>query len=588
MIPPGADGRFQVLRLLDQGGMGIVYVVRDHEVNREVALKQLNEADATDAQKRARFVLEAEIAGNLEHPGIVPVYGVGQDAEGRPYYAMRYVKGESFKEAVDHFHQDPVLVGDAAARRREFQNLLRRFLTVCETMEYAHNRGVLHRDLKPRNILLGPYGETLVIDWGLTKVVGRGDSEPPSDATLRPPSSSEIDPTLAGTTLGTLAFMSPEQVRGEVAGLGPATDIYGLGATLYYLLTGRPPFEGSERTELIRKVQRGEYRAPREVKSTVDPALDAVCRKAMALLPEERYMSARALAEDLERWLADQAVGAYPEPIGSRTARWVRRHRQLAGSLGALVVLALLGVGYHDWTVSGAEIKARSHLRITLGAVRDLLNLCGVNLAFVPNTERLRQEVASRGLSLCYELAQNFPSDQGVQLQTSQVYRVIAGIDRMTGRFEFSRRASDRAIQILSQLSNANPEDSELRYWLVEALIDRGALLSLQGKSAESERDLVLAIAEAEKLRTRAAEEQYPRGKGMALINLSEIYLARDQTGLALEAAGNAVNLLGPLAEPATPSPRTRHRSMATDTRTDRPGQRSASQGRKRSGPGRP
>ncbi len=202
---------------------------------------------------------------------------------------------------------------DTAARQREFQKLLRRFLTVCETMEYVHNRGIIHRDLKPRNILLGPYGETLVVDWGLAKVVGRRESEPPSDATLRPPSSSEIEPTLAGSLLGTAAFMSPEQARGEVERQAAATDIYGLGATLYYLLTGRAPIDGQDRAEVIRKVQRGEFRPPREVKPSVDRALDAVCRKAMALEPANRYPSAR-------RWGKTWSGGW-------RTSRWGRIKR---------------------------------------------------------------------------------------------------------------------------------------------------------------------------------------------------------------------------------------------------------------------
>ena len=150
------DGRFRIVSLHDEGGLGCVFVARDSEVNREVALKQLKEEIASDRQSRARFVFEAEITGNLEHPGIVPVYGKGEYADGRPYYAMRFIRGDSLKVAVDRFHKDPNLQSDAGARRRELQKLLRRFLVVCETMSYAHSRGVIHRDLKPRNILLGP------------------------------------------------------------------------------------------------------------------------------------------------------------------------------------------------------------------------------------------------------------------------------------------------------------------------------------------------------------------------------------------------------------------------------------------------
>ena len=172
------------------------------------------------------------------------------------------------------------------------KKLMRRFLGVCETMSYAHSRGVIHRDLKPRNILLGPYGETLVVDWGLAKVVGHRDAVEPFDATLRPPSSSDIQPTSAGSRVGTPAYMSPEQARGEVEQLGPTTDIYSLGATLYYMLTDQAPFTEQDIPDILIKVERGEFRPPRELKPDVDRALEAICKKAMALRPVDRYGSA--------------------------------------------------------------------------------------------------------------------------------------------------------------------------------------------------------------------------------------------------------------------------------------------------------
>ena len=153
----------------------------------------------------------------------MPVYGKGEYADGRPYYAMRFIRGDNLKVAVDRFHKDPTLKSDSGARHREFQKLLRRFLVVCETMAYAHSRGIIHRDLKPSNILLGPYGETLVVDWGLAKVVGRGETVELSDTTLRPPSASDVQPTVAGSRVGTAGYMSPEQARGEIERIGTAS-----------------------------------------------------------------------------------------------------------------------------------------------------------------------------------------------------------------------------------------------------------------------------------------------------------------------------------------------------------------------------
>src|SRR6266550_7739707 len=234
--PPPSDGaRYRRLRHHVDGGLGKLYVAEDTELHREVALKEIKPEHADNLDSRGRFVLEAEITGGLEHPGIVPIYGLGVYPNGRPYYAMRFIRGDSLKDAIDRFHAADNSDRDPGERSLAFRQLLRRFVDVCNAVAFAHSRGVLHRDLKPANIMLGKFGETLVVDWGLAKagikdqgpgdkVVGRE-----SERAMRSPAWSTVDLTQPGAALGTPPFMSPEQAAGRHLELGPGSDIYSLG-----------------------------------------------------------------------------------------------------------------------------------------------------------------------------------------------------------------------------------------------------------------------------------------------------------------------------------------------------------------------
>ncbi len=337
--------RFRVLRPHAQGGLGAVFVALDTELHREVALKQVLDSHADDPVTRHRFVVEAEITGGLEHPGIVPVYGLGSYGDGRPYYAMRFVRGDSLKTAIDRFHADAALKSDPGRRSLELRKLLRRFVDVCNAIDYAHARGVLHRDIKPGNVIVGKHGETLVVDWGLAKARGRPDAaESSEERPLVPFSTSGSAETLPGSALGTPAYMSPEQARGDLEELGPRSDVYSLGATLYCLLTGRPPFAGDV-GEVLRAVQCGEFDPPRVIDPALDTALEAVCKKAMAVRADDRYATCRALAEDVERWMADEPVSAWQEPIPRQALRWARQNRTAVSGAAAALLAGLIGLG---------------------------------------------------------------------------------------------------------------------------------------------------------------------------------------------------------------------------------------------------
>jgi tetratricopeptide (TPR) repeat protein/tRNA A-37 threonylcarbamoyl transferase component Bud32 len=355
--------RFRILRPHARGGLGEVLVARDEELHREVALKQIQTRHAQDRQSQVRFILEAEITGGLEHPGIVPVYGLGQYADGRPFYAMRFIRGDSLKEAIERFHKVDKPGRDPSERSLELRSLLGRFVDVCNAISYAHSRGVLHRDLKPGNIMLGKYGETLVVDWGLAKPQdgpATPSSSEPGEGTLTPSSAGLASHTIMGEAMGTPQFMSPEQAAGRHDILGPASDVYSLGATLYTLLTGFPPIQDTDVVDVLRKVQRGEIPPPRQVKPDVPRALEAICLKAMALEPGNRYASTKELADDIEHWLADEPVSAWSEPWTVRARRWLGRHRTLVTAAASAVLVATVGLAVATALLTAANDRERA------------------------------------------------------------------------------------------------------------------------------------------------------------------------------------------------------------------------------------
>jgi tetratricopeptide (TPR) repeat protein/tRNA A-37 threonylcarbamoyl transferase component Bud32 len=358
---PGSDeprvrSRYQPLRLHAKGGLGEVFVARDEELPREVALKRIRRPYAHNDDSRRRFLREGEITGSLEHPGVVPVYGLTQDAGGQPCYAMRFVRGQTLEEAIAQFHQT-----GQENRSLTLRQLLNRFVSVCNTLAYAHSRGVIHRDLKPSNIMLGDYGETLVIDWGLAKRLEENQSSaaPEGNGSPLSPRFDRPEGTATGELLGTPAFMSPEQAAGRNAAVGPASDVYSLGATLYALLTGRPPFAGDSLGELLEKVTRGDFPPLRQLRPDTPRALEAICLKAMALEPAARYATALELAADMERWLADEPVSACREPWQVRARRWVGRHRTLVTT--AAVALLVVTVSLTVATVLLQAANRREH-----------------------------------------------------------------------------------------------------------------------------------------------------------------------------------------------------------------------------------
>ena len=553
-------GRFRPLRLHARGGLGEVFVAQDEELHREVALKEIQGKYAADSDARLRFLREAEITGGLEHPGIVPVYGLGAYPDGRPYYAMRFVRGETLRDAIAAHHGPVPPEGrDPGERDLALRKLLGRFLAACNAIDYAHNRGVIHRDIKPENILIGPFGETLVVDWGLARAQGRDDRRSGAmDATLQVPSGDSTS-TRQGAILGTPAYMSPEQALGWNDALTPASDIYSLGATLYALLAGQAPFTGAKDvSSLLQRVQTGDFPQPRTITSEIPEPLEAICLKAMSIKASQRYASARELADDVEAWLADQPVSAYQEPWWSQARRWVRRNQTLvagtATATGVALIALIIGVvmlSLYNEQLRVARDQAQENFRLARSAVDQYFFIAS-------NDERLKSkgfESLRRNLLRAAEsfydrfLHQEKPGNV-VYAESLAASIRLAEICQEVESAKVALQQVDRAIVICDRWSRAEPEHFAPPAAAVLLLLKRGAILSDLGRHQEAIEAYRKAATKAETLTpSRVATTQYARKLNLADIQrrLGEALYWNDQREESLQAFVSAGKQLAAL-----------------------------------------
>lgn len=486
----GGD-RYTVLRPHARGGLRQVSVAMDRELKREVAIKELLDHAAESTEARARFLREAEVTSQLEHPGIVPVYDLGVGAKGRLYYAMRFIKGTTLQQAIDQLFAQST----DDERRRRFRELLRRFISVCETMAFAHATGVIHRDLKPLNIMLGDYGETLIVDWGLARAASSGQWSVGSEEKKRDNTNSAraADGTLsnaqltqAGQMLGTPAYMSPEQAAGQWDQLGPASDIFALGAMLYAILTGKPPFVG-DRVQVVEQAQTGSSRPARQVNTRAPLALDAVCRTAMAFDPAVRYSSAKELAAEIDRWLGDEPVTAWREPLLVRMGRWARRRRGWVAAATALLVTSVIGLIVGLVAVDKERRQTVAQRERTREALDDMLT------ADTLNTISMQKELApqqkkflERALKYYQEFAQEGSRTGTARAKLAFAQVVVANIYARFNELAKAEAAYRDAKPIWQQPVAEFPDEAEHRKNLAASQNSLGMLLAKQGRNDEA------------------------------------------------------------------------------------------------------
>jgi serine/threonine-protein kinase len=308
--PQATIGDYELIEEIARGGMGVVYRARQMGLKRQVALKMILSGPMATSEERQRFLREAELAANLDHPNIVPIYEVDEH-DGRPFFSMKLIEGQSLSRQVEGFGGDPRAVASLVA-------------ILARAVHYAHGKGFLHCDLKPSNVLLDAQGHPYLTDFGLARRAG-------VDSSL----------SISGRFLGTPSYMAPEQATGPRAGLGPATDVYGLGAILYELLTGRAPFRSPNPLEILRQVLERDPAPPRELRPEIPRELESICLKCLEKAPKDRYPTAEALANELENYL--QGYGIETAGLVARLRRWNRREPELVSrlaGLGLMVVIA--------------------------------------------------------------------------------------------------------------------------------------------------------------------------------------------------------------------------------------------------------
>jgi formylglycine-generating enzyme required for sulfatase activity len=384
------DARYRRGSELGHGGTSRVYSARDVELGRELAMKVLR---GDRSRWLRRFLREARITSRLEHPGIVPVHELGVDSRGDLFFTMRLVRGRSLKQ----FLEDVRAHRDNAARRRALEIVLK----VCDTIAFAHSRGVIHRDLKPSNVMLGEYGAVYVVDWGLARVLDRTDADrEPTDGLSQVESPLT---TLDGDVLGTPMYMPPEQAEGRHAEVGPHSDVYAIGAMLYHLISGRAPFFDGNSTptshEVLARVLAGPPRPLASIVDHVPPELIAIVERAMTREPNSRYPDGYEMAHDLRAFLEQRVVRAHAAGPFVRARKWVRRNVALSASLCGATLLASGGLfAWHDAYAKERDLVLLQDLRGPIELLDEFDTLWPVSLekrpallSWIARTNRLRE-----------------------------------------------------------------------------------------------------------------------------------------------------------------------------------------------------
>ena len=545
-------GDFRLLREIGRGGMGVVYEARQISLDRRVALKVLPFAAVLDSKQIARFKNEAQAAAQLDHPNIVSVYAVGSE-RGVHYYAMRFIDGQPLDRAIaelrgaarfpsntapgaitdttlaaeaDNTKADDVcpstcdsfLTANSTDPHEHFRTALRLGIQAAEALHAAHEFGVVHRDVKPSNLLLDGDGKLWVTDFGLARCR--------TDKAL----------TRTGDVVGTLRYMSPEQAAGQSALVDHRTDVYALGVTLYELLALEPAFPGDDGPALLRLIDEREPRRLGQLQPRIPRDLETVVMKAMAKRREDRYTTAGQFADDLRRVLEGRPTIARPPTIPDRLGKWAHRHRRIVTAVAAVGLVAVLGMAASTLLITREKLKTEHNFQRAekyFRGARDAVDRFGVQLAErlagVPGADQVRRGLLQDTLQYYRDFVEEARDDPSLRADLALTYSKIGTLADQIGSSEEAIDAHENALQLFEQLAADEPRVEAHRGRVAVCRNNLGLLLARCGRTDEARRAYCHAIGLQEELVDGAEDgEQYQSDLALSHNNLG---LLQSETG---------------------------------------------------------
>jgi serine/threonine protein kinase/Tfp pilus assembly protein PilF len=567
---PTLLGDFRVLGEIGRGGMGIVYQAEQISLKRHVALKVLPFASMLDERQLVRFKNEALAAAQLHHPNIVPVFAVGCE-RGLHFYAMQLIEGQTLEHWIHDLSQRPAddairnstlrlasaqTMASNSASHARFRKYAQWFIQAAEALDHAHNQGIVHRDVKPSNLMISTSGDLWVTDFGLAR------------------SQRDASMTVSGDLLGTLRYMSPEQLRSKPGIVDHRTDIYSLGLTMYELVSERPRFDGQTQHELIRQIENDEAPSLVRIDPQVPRDLDSIILKAISKNPEARYASAQDMADDLRRFLDGRPTLARPATWRDHGEKWVRRHARLAASAGLalmLVVMCAMASALVVWRAKAEtqqalvlandnHLRAEDHLQDARRAVDDVFTGVATDLAEIPGAENVRRQLLNQALTYYRKFAAGAAANPSVCAETAAAYYRCGQISEQLGDDEGALAAYQDARQCWTARKSQDALESLRPLALCENNL--GLIHLRAGRHSEAETHLRSALELQRALAARRADDETAQG-GLAL-SYSNLGMALGQCGRIDEARTCLQNALDLQATVASPSALARGDRAAT------------------------